>query len=129
VVGATHVPVASGPKPDGHVADPASSIVVGSTSMMVFNENLDAFHNPVDKKHDIWHYMSSMKNASHYAAMRSSNRIRYRKRSKLYYSVINPKIPKSSNLPTTKEHPKYPQEVWNLAKLRTLYLLLKIQNL
>src|ERR687886_88203 len=26
-------------------------------------------------------------------------------------SVINPKIPKQSNLPTTEEHPKYPQEV------------------
>jgi hypothetical protein len=26
-------------------------------------------------------------------------------------SVINPKIPKSSNLPTTEEPPKYPQEV------------------
>ncbi|HYY50281.1 MAG TPA: hypothetical protein VE643_05360 [Nitrososphaeraceae archaeon] len=28
-------------------------------------------------------------------------------------SVINPKIPKSSNLPTTEEPPKYPQEVLN----------------
>ena len=26
-------------------------------------------------------------------------------------SVINPKVPKSSNLPTTEEPPKYPQEV------------------
>jgi hypothetical protein len=26
-------------------------------------------------------------------------------------SVINPKIPKPSNLPTTEEPPKYPQEV------------------
>ena len=26
-------------------------------------------------------------------------------------SVINPKIPKSSNLPTTEEPPKYPEEV------------------
>jgi hypothetical protein len=28
-------------------------------------------------------------------------------------SVINPKIPKSSNLPTKEEPPKYPQEVLN----------------
>ena len=28
-------------------------------------------------------------------------------------SVINPKIPKQSNLPTTEEPPKYPQEVLN----------------
>ncbi len=28
-------------------------------------------------------------------------------------SVINPKIPKSSNLPTTEEPPQYPQEVLN----------------
>jgi hypothetical protein len=28
-------------------------------------------------------------------------------------SVINPKIPKSSNLPTTEEPPRYPQEVLN----------------
>jgi hypothetical protein len=28
-------------------------------------------------------------------------------------SVINPKIPKQSNLPTTEEPPKYPQEILN----------------
>jgi hypothetical protein len=28
-------------------------------------------------------------------------------------SVINPKIPKKSNLPSTDEPPKYPQEVLN----------------